>query len=234
MKTRFFYAFFLVAIHCCFAQRFVLPNLKYSYSEFEPYIDAQTMMIHHSKHHQAYVNNLNQAITGTNFENSTIMELFLNTSSCSEVIRNNAGGYFNHSLFWDILAPKEKQKATIDSEFERAVINQFGHRDTLKNKLVQAASARFGSGWAWLVVTPQKKLIVTHTPNQDNPIMDIVSERGIPILAIDVWEHAYYLKYQNKRGAYLEAIWNLVDWGVVADKYLLALDNPVLQLIKKD
>jgi Fe-Mn family superoxide dismutase len=232
MKTLFISILFFVALHCCFAQQFVLPSLKYSYSEFEPYIDSQTMRIHHSKHHQTYVNNLNKALVATKSENTGIVELLLNVSYRTEAIRNNAGGHYNHALFWDILAPKEKQKPIKDSEFERAVINQFGHRDTLKNKLVQVASKRFGSGWAWLVVTPQKKLIVTDTPNQDNPLMDVVSNRGIPILAIDVWEHAYYLKYQNKRAAYLDAIWNLIDWGIVAEKYRLAIDNPILQTLK--
>lgn len=232
MKTLIVSALFFVALHCCFAQQFVLPSLKYSYSEFEPYIDSQTMRIHHSKHHQTYVNNLNKALVATKSENTGIVELLLNVSFHTEAIRNNAGGHYNHTLFWDILAPKEKQNPLKDSEFERAVINQFGHRDTLKNKLVQVASKRFGSGWAWLVVTPQKKLIVTDTPNQDNPLMDVVSNRGIPILAIDVWEHAYYLKYQNKRAAYLDAIWNVIDWGIVAEKYRSALDNPILQTLK--
>ena len=217
-----------------FAQTYNLPTLKYKYEEYEPYIDTKTMEIHHSKHHQAYVNNLNKAIAGTNLEKSSLINLLMNASFRSEAIRNNAGGHYNHSLFWEILTPKDKQSRSISSDLETEIKNQFGHIDTLKAKLNQAASTRFGSGWAWLVVTPQKKLIVTSTPNQDNPIMDVVKERGIPILGIDVWEHAYYLKYQNKRGDYLGAIWNLIDWGVISEKYKSALNDSLLSQIEKD
>jgi superoxide dismutase len=230
-------SFLLIALVSCFlnfAQTYNLPNLNYKYDEYEPFVDAKTMEIHHSKHHQAYVNNLNKAITGTNLEKSTLIELLMTASFRSEAIRNNAGGHYNHSLFWEILTPKDKQTKAISSELESAIISQFGHLDTLKAKLNLAASTRFGSGWAWLVVTPQKKLIVSNTANQDNPIMDLVKERGIPILGIDVWEHAYYLKYQNKRGDYLGAIWNLIDWGVVSEKYNAALNNPLLSQIEKD
>ena len=216
------------------AQIYNLPSLKYSYSEFEPYIDSQTMEIHHKKHHQAYVNNLNKSISGTTMEKLAIYDLMTYASFRTEAIRNNVGGHFNHTLFWEILTPKEKQTKTISIELENAIKNQFGHIDTLRNKLNQAAAARFGSGWAWLVVTPSKKLIVTSTPNQDNPIMDVAKERGIPILGIDVWEHAYYLKYQNKRGDYLSAIWNLIDWGVISDKYSLAINDSLLSQIEKD
>jgi len=217
-----------------YAQTYTLPSLKYGYSEYDPFIDAQTMEIHHSKHHQAYVNNLNKAISGTNMEKATLNDLMLYASFRPESVRNNVGGHYNHTLFWDILTPKEKQSKTISPELEIEIRNQFIHLDSLKAKLNQAASTRFGSGWAWLVLTPQKKLIVTSTPNQDNPIMDVAKERGIPILGIDVWEHAYYLKYQNKRGDYLGAIWNLIDWNVVSEKYNSALNDPLLAQIEKD
>jgi superoxide dismutase len=233
MRTFFLLTALVISLNN-FGQAYNLPALKYSYSEYEPYIDAQTMEIHHSKHHQAYVNNLNKAIAGTNMEKATLSDLMMYASFRSESVRNNSGGHFNHTLFWEILTPKNKQTKTISSELEDAIKAQFGHLDSLKAKLNQAASSRFGSGWAWLVVTPQKKLIVSNTPNQDNPIMDVVKDRGIPILGIDVWEHAYYLKYQNKRGDYLGAIWNLIDWGVVSEKYASALNNPLLFEIEKD
>ena len=216
------------------AQVYNLPALKYTYESYEPFIDAQTMEIHHSKHHQAYVKNLNKAIAGTNLEKITLNALMLNVSQRADVIRNNAGGHFNHSLFWEILAPKEKQMTNVTNEFDSAVKTTFGHLDSIKAKLNQAASTRFGSGWAWLIVTPDKKLVITSTPNQDNPIMDVAKDRGIPILGIDVWEHAYYLKYQNKRGDYLSAIWNLIDWGIVSEKYNAALNDPLLNQIEKD
>jgi superoxide dismutase len=216
------------------AQTYNLPALKYSYADYEPFVDAQTMEIHHSKHHHAYVNNLNKAISGTSLEKSSLIDLMMFASFRSEVVRNNSGGHYNHSLFWEILTPKNKQTTPLKVEFENAIKKEFQHLDSLKAKINQAASARFGSGWAWLIVTPQKKLVVTSTANQDNPIMDVSKERGIPILGIDVWEHAYYLKYQNKRGDYLGAIWNLIDWGVVSEKYISALNDPLLAQIEKD
>jgi superoxide dismutase len=233
MRTLFLFVGLLATV-TNFAQTYNLPILKYGYSEYEPYIDAQTMEIHHGKHHQAYVNNLNKAIAGTNMEKATLNDLMIYASFRSDAVRNNSGGYFNHMLFWEILTPKNKQTKTISIELEDAIKAQFGHLDSLKAKLNQAASSRFGSGWAWLVVTPQKKLIVSSTPNQDNPIMDVVKDRGIPILGIDVWEHAYYLKYQNKRGDYLGAIWNLIDWNIISEKYSSALIDPLLIQIEKD
>jgi superoxide dismutase len=232
---RLFFFIGVIASHfMSIAQTYNLPNLNFKYEEYEPYIDVKTMEIHHSKHHQAYVTNLNKAIAGTNLEKSSLNDLMMYANFRSDAVRNNAGGHFNHTLFWEILTPKEKQVNSISSELENAINTQFGHIDSLKVKLNQSASTRFGSGWAWLVVTPQKKLIVTSTPNQDNPIMDVAKERGIPILGIDVWEHAYYLKYQNKRGDYLGAIWNLIDWGVVSEKYKSALNDPLLTQIEKD
>lgn len=232
MKT--IVSFLLMSIQSfVFAQGFTLPALPYSFSSYEPFVDAQTMEIHHDKHHQAYVTNLNKAIAGTKLESLSLHQLLMDASFRSDVIRNNAGGHYNHSLFWEILAPTEKQTA-IQTSFDAAVKAQFGSMDSLKKALTQAASTRFGSGWAWLIVTPDKKLMVTSTGNQDNPIMDVAKDRGIPVLGIDVWEHAYYLKYQNKRVDYLGGIFNLIDWGIVSEKYNKALVDTLLSEIEKD
>jgi superoxide dismutase len=216
------------------AQTYSLPELKYQYAEYEPNIDALTMQIHHSKHHKAYVDNLNKAIAGTKMETTSLIDLMLYASFRSDAVRNNSGGHYNHTLFWEILAPKDKQTTSINADFETAVKTQFGSLDSLKKLINQAGTTRFGSGWAWLIVTPDKKLMVTSTGNQDNPIMDVAKDRGIPILGIDVWEHAYYLKYQNKRTDYLAGIWNLVDWGIVSEKYKAALTDSLLITIEKD
>lgn len=210
-----------------FSQNFSLPKLNYNYNSLERAVDAQTMEIHHSKHHQAYVNNLNKSLIGSGLENKTIIEILINISSANEFLKNNAGGHYNHSLFWEVLTPKENTKPSY--ELEKAINNEFGNLDSLKKIINTFASTKFGSGWAWLIVTPDKKLKVTSTSNQDNPLMDIVKDRGIPILAIDVWEHAYYLKYQNKRNDYLDAIWSIIDWGSVSTKYSEALNNPLLE-----
>jgi superoxide dismutase len=211
---------------------FTLPKLAYGYNELEPSIDAQTMEIHHSKHHQAYVNNLNKAIAGTKAEGLSLEDLLITAGRRSDAVRNNAGGHYNHSLFWEILSPKAQKNP--QGALLMAIEKQFTSVDSLKKLMNQAASTRFGSGWAWLIVTPDKKLQVCSSPNQDNPIMDISKERGIPVIGIDVWEHAYYLKYQNKRGDYLSAIWNVLDWSVVGKKYDEALNSPLLLRIEKD
>jgi len=216
-----------------FSQSYSLPTLKYAYNAYEPWIDAQTMEIHHAKHHQAYITNLNKALAGTKMEALSMHDLLMYASFRSDIVRNNSGGHFNHSLFWDILAPTASQ-SVISAELAAAINLQFKSMDSLRIKINQGATTRFGSGWVWLSVTPDKKLMVSSTANQDNPIMDITKERGIPIFCIDVWEHAYYLKYQNKRGDYLGAIWNLVDWGIVSQKYAAALNDPLLVEIEKD
>ena len=216
-----------------FSQSYSLPALKYAYNAYEPWIDAQTMEIHHAKHHQAYITNLNKALAGTKMEALSMNDLLMYASFRSDIVRNNSGGHFNHSLFWDILAPTASQ-SVISAELAAAINLQFKSMDSLRIKINQGATTRFGSGWVWLSVTPDKKLMVSSTANQDNPIMDITKERGIPIFCIDVWEHAYYLKYQNKRGDYLGAIWNLVDWGLVSQKYSAALNDPLLVEIEKD
>jgi superoxide dismutase len=215
------------------AQVYNLPNLPFATSAYEPFVDAQTMEIHHGKHHAAYVNNLNKAISGTAMEKISMNDLLMYASFRSATVRNNAGGHYNHSLFWDILAPKESQRP-ISKELQVAIENKFTSIDSLISSVNKAASTRFGSGWAWLMVTPNGQLAVVSTGNQDNPIMDVSSERGIPILGIDVWEHAYYLKYQNKRADYLNNIWSLINWGVVSDKYAAALKDPLLKEIEKD
>jgi superoxide dismutase len=214
------------------AQPYSLPKLPYDYNALEPHIDALTMEIHYSRHHQAYVTNLNKAVVGTPMEKAQLDNLLITAGRRSAAFRNNGGGHYNHTLFWEILSPKP-QKAP-QGALLAAINAQFGSLDSLKTALNQAASTRFGSGWAWLVVTPGKKLQVCSTPNQDNPIMDVSEVRGIPVLGIDVWEHAYYLKYQNKRGDYLGAIWNVLDWAAVGRKYDAALTSPLLKSIEKD
>ena len=199
-----------------FSQSFKLPELPFAYTEYEPFIDAKTMEIHHSKHHQGYVNNLNKAVVGTKMENRTLHQLLLNVSYYSDVVRNNSGGHYNHSLFWEILSPKSSSQP--NEELFKAIEESFGKMDSLKTKLHQAAMSRFGSGWAWLVKSKEGKLVIGSTPNQDNPLMDVSELKGQPVLGIDVWEHAYYLKYQNKRGDYLSAWWNLVNWDKVAER----------------
>lgn len=210
---------------------FSLPKLAYDYAALEPYIDAQTMEIHYSRHHQAYVNNLNNAIKGTRAESLSMEDLLLTAGRRGDAVRNNGGGHYNHTLFWEILSPKAAKAPT--GKLMEAITAQYGSLDSVKTALNQAAATRFGSGWAWLIVTPDKKLQVCSSPNQDNPIMDVSPERGIPILGIDVWEHAYYLKYQNKRGDYLAATWNVLDWAAVSAKYEAALNAPLLKRIER-
>lgn len=197
-----------------------LPQLAYAYEALEPHIDAQTMQIHHSKHHQAYVDNLNKALAGTDGENKSLEELMANISAYPAAVRNNGGGHFNHTLFWSILGPNAGGAPS--GELANAINEAFGSFEALKEKMNAAGATRFGSGWAWLCVK-EGKLEVCSTPNQDNPLMDISECKGTPILGIDVWEHAYYLKYQNKRPDYLAAIWNVINWSAVEQRYKAAL-----------
>ncbi len=196
-----------------------LPALPYDFGALEPHIDAQTMQIHHGKHHQAYVDNLNKALAGTDGEGKSLEELIANISKYPAAVRNNGGGHFNHSLFWTILSPNGGQPS---GDLAKAIDDTFGSLDGLKEKVNAAGATRFGSGWAWLIVK-DGKLEVTSTPNQDNPLMDVVEVKGTPILGIDVWEHAYYLKYQNKRPDYLAAVWNVINWEEVGKRYQAAL-----------
>jgi superoxide dismutase len=198
-------------------QKFSLPELPYAYEALEPSIDKETMMIHHSKHHQAYINNLNTALAGTQGANLTLEELMKNVSKYSGIVRNNGGGHYNHSLFWTILSPNKTTKPS--KRLEEAINKQFGSMDSLKIQLNNAALKQFGSGWAWLSVDKNNKLFISSTANQDNPIMDVVEKQGTPILGIDVWEHAYYLKFQNKRGDYLLSIWNVLNWEEISRRY---------------
>ncbi|TCK82885.1 superoxide dismutase [Albibacterium bauzanense] len=199
---------------------FELPALPYASDALEPSIDKETMEIHHGKHHQAYVDNLNKAIEGTDAANLSLEEIIKNISKYSAAVRNNGGGHFNHSLFWTVLSKNGGGEPT--GELAKAINEAFGSFDELKKQLQTAGATRFGSGWSWLIVDGSGKLKVSSTPNQDNPLMDVAEVKGTPIFGIDVWEHAYYLKYQNKRPAYLEAIFNVVDWNAVADRFAKA------------
>lgn len=193
---------------------FELPKLDYAYNALEPNIDALTMEIHHTKHHAAYTNNLNAALEGTPNAGKSIEELLAGISKLSVAIRNNGGGYYNHNLFWKVIGPNGGGKPSGD--LLAAIEKNFGSFDAFKEEFAKAAATRFGSGWAWLVKQADGKLAITSTPNQDNPLMDIAEVKGTPILALDVWEHAYYLKYQNRRPDYISAFWNVVNWNEVA------------------
>lgn len=198
---------------------FTLAPLPYAYDALEPYIDAETMTIHHSKHHQAYVTNLNNAIAGTPNEGKTIEELVAVAGTISPAVRNNGGGHWNHTFFWESLAAASG--AAPSGDLAAAIDAAFGSFDEFKTKFAAAGATRFGSGWAWLIVK-DGKLEVSSTPNQDNPLMDVAEVKGTPILGVDVWEHAYYLKYQNKRPDYLAAIWNVINWSKVAERFSAA------------
>ena len=195
---------------------FSLAPLPYAADALEPHIDTLTMQIHHGKHHQAYVDNLNKAIAGSDNENKSLEELVKNAGSISPAVRNNGGGHWNHTFFWESLAPNAGVAPT--GTLAEAINGAFGSFDALKEKFNAAGTTRFGSGWAWLIVK-DGKLEISSTPNQDNPLMDVAEVKGTPILGADVWEHAYYLKYQNKRADYLAAFWNVVNWKKVEERY---------------
>jgi Fe-Mn family superoxide dismutase len=199
---------------------FELPQLAYAHAALEPHIDTKTMEIHHGKHHQAYVTNLNAAITGTDAENVSIEEICKNISKYPMAVRNNGGGHYNHSLFWTVMAPNAggNPKGELAAAFE----SDLGGFEKFKTDFSQAGATRFGSGWAWLCVKADGKLAVCSTPNQDNPLMDIADCKGTPILGMDVWEHAYYLNYQNRRPDYMAAFYNVINWDKVAELYALA------------
>ncbi|MFN5213971.1 MAG: superoxide dismutase [Bacteroidota bacterium] len=191
---------------------FTLPALPYAFDALEPHIDALTMQIHHGKHHAAYVNNLNNALAGKPEENQSLDEIVRNISKLPMAVRNNGGGHWNHSMFWTLLSPNGGQAS---DELTDAIHAAFGSVDTFKEQFNNAGATRFGSGWAWLIVNADKKLAICSTPNQDNPLMDIAEVKGTPILGLDVWEHAYYLKYQNRRPDYIQAFWNIINWNEV-------------------
>lgn len=197
---------------------FILPELNYAYDALEPHFDKETMTIHHQRHHQGYVNNLNNAIKGTDAEGKDLETILKHISSYTNAVRNNGGGHYNHSLFWEILSPEPLTEPT--GKLAEAITTTFGSLDNLKEEINKAGLGQFGSGWVWLVVKYNGTLAVTSTANQDNPLMDTqATTQGYPILGIDVWEHAYYLKYQNKRADYLNTFWSVLNWATVAAKY---------------
>lgn len=198
---------------------FKLPDLPYEYDALEPYIDARTMEIHYGKHHAGYTNNLNAAIEGTDLENKSILDILSTVSKHSAAVRNNSGGYYNHDLFWKVMAPNAGGKP--EGALADAINSSFGSFDAFIEQFSKAAATRFGSGWAWLVKN-ESGLVVSSTPNQDNPLMDIAEVKGTPILGLDVWEHAYYLHYQNRRPDYISNFYNVINWNEVAARYAAA------------
>lgn len=196
---------------------FTLPSLNYNLDALEPHIDARTMEIHHGKHHQAYVTNLNNAIAGTDAENASIEDICKNISKYPMAVRNNGGGHYNHSMFWSVLSPNGggQPKGTL----AEAINKTFGNFEDFKTKFNAAATTRFGSGWAWLIKNANGDLEICSTPNQDNPLMDIADVKGFPIIGLDVWEHAYYLHYQNRRPDYINAWWNVVNWDEAEKRF---------------
>ena len=216
-KSIFLAAFFLLSLLSVGSvqAQFTLPALPYDYKALEPYVDAQTMEIHHGKHHQAYITNLNKALAETG-QSYTLDKILAKVSGFSETVRNNAGGHYNHELFWKSLSPKASSPG---DKLAEAIINSFGSMDAFKTQFNDAAKSRFGSGWAWLVVKDDKKLAICSTPNQDNPLMDIAETKGLPVFGLDVWEHAYYLKYQNKRADYIDNFWKVLNWDFVSQRF---------------
>ncbi len=196
--------------------KFELPKLTYDYDALEPYIDKMTMEIHYTKHHNAYVTNLNNAVTGTELENKSLNELLSSASKVPPAVRNNGGGHYNHSLFWSIM--KKNGGGSPSGKLADAINSTFTSFEEFKSKFTTAAATRFGSGWAWLLVQ-NGKLAVSSTPNQDNPLMDVADVKGTPILGLDVWEHAYYLKYQNRRPEYIDNWWNVINWAEVEKRF---------------
>ncbi len=195
---------------------FELPKLDYAYDALEPHIDAKTMEIHHSKHHGGYTTKLNGAIEGTGLDGKSIEDILSGVSKHSTAVRNNGGGYYNHNLFWKVMSPNGGGKPS--GVLADAINSEFGSFDKFQEEFNNAAATRFGSGWAWLV-KDGSKLVIGSTPNQDNPLMDVSELKGTPILGLDVWEHAYYLKYQNKRPEYISAFWNVINWDEVAKRF---------------
>lgn len=195
---------------------FTLPALPYAHNALEPHIDEKTMQIHHGKHHQAYVDNLNKAIAGTPNEGKSLEELVKAAGTISPAVRNNGGGHWNHTFFWESMAANAG--GTPSGALADAINAAFGSFDAFKEKFANAGMTRFGSGWAWLLVK-DGKLEISSTPNQDNPLMDVAEVKGTPVLGVDVWEHAYYLHYQNRRADYLTAFWNVVNWNKVAERF---------------
>ncbi len=198
---------------------FQLPDLPYSFDALEPHIDARTMEIHHGKHHAGYTNKLNAALEGTEHEGKKIEDILAEVSKHGPAIRNNGGGYYNHSLFWQVMSPDGGGEPSAQMNIHKAIERDFGSFASFKEHFAQAAATRFGSGWAWLCVDGDDKLFITSTPNQDNPLMDVAEKQGTPILGLDVWEHAYYLNYQNRRPDYIGAFFHVINWDAVTKRY---------------
>ncbi|TVR88576.1 MAG: superoxide dismutase [Saprospirales bacterium] len=199
---------------------FKLPDLPFAHDALEPHIDETTMKIHHGKHHAGYTSKLNAAVEGTALEGKNIEDILSGVSKHGNAVRNNGGGYYNHNLFWEVMSPNGGGNP--GGEVAKALDEAFGSFDNFKDEFSKAAATRFGSGWAWLIVDNHGKLAVTSTPNQDNPLMDLADKKGTPIMGLDVWEHAYYLKYQNKRPDYINAFFNVINWDAVEKKYQAA------------
>ena len=210
---------------------FKLPALPYEYDALQPHIDKRTMKIHHTKHHNGYTTKLNAAISGTKLEGKSIEEILKNAGKHGAGVRNNGGGYYNHNMFWKVMSPKGGGQP--GGKLAKAIKSDFGSLDKMVEQFKAAAGTRFGSGWAWVCVGNRGKLFVTSTPNQDNPLMDVAEKKGTPILCLDVWEHAYYLKYQNKRPDYVAAFFNVVDWSAVSKLYSKATMKKKPKAIKK-
>ncbi len=226
MKTKAFLIFSIVlgiltVNNKTMAQNYIFPELPYGYDALEPYIDAQTMEIHYTKHHRAYYDNFVKAAAEAKIDNLPLEDIFSRVSIYSSAIRNNGGGYYNHMLFWKVMGPNAGGQP--EGELLKAIEETFGSFDKFKADFETAAKTQFGSGWAWLAVDAEGNLFVSQTPNQDNPLMDVAAKRGQPILGLDVWEHAYYLKYQNRRPEYVGNFWNVVNWNKVAELYKKAM-----------
>lgn len=202
---------------------FTLADLPYATDALAPSISAETMELHHGKHHKAYVDNLNKAVAADDsLQGKSLEDLVANAGTFAPAVRNNAGGHWNHTFFWESMAP-EAERGEMSEPLSQAITAEFGSEDEFRKAFEAAGAARFGSGWVWLIVNDQDKLEITSTPNQDNPLMDVAETKGVPVLGNDVWEHAYYLSYQNRRPEYLSAWWDVVDWDKVSERYEAAL-----------
>lgn len=204
------------------AKELPFPELPYAYDALEPYIDQMTMEIHYSRHHKAYYDNFLKAIAGTEFESKNLKEIFAQISKAPAAMRNNGGGYYNHLLFWENMS---KGGSRLEGKLMDDILGTWGTIEKFQEEFANAGATRFGSGWAWLNVGADGKLFISSTPNQDNPLMDVADKKGTPLLALDVWEHAYYLKYQNKRADYIKSFWAVVDWKTVSARYTLAISK---------
>lgn len=201
---------------------FEFKPLTYDYDALEPYIDKMTMEIHYSRHHKAYYDNFIKAVSGTPMEQMGMEEIFSVVSKFPAAVRNNGGGYFNHELYWENMAPNG---IGMSEKLKNLIVKHFGSVEKLKEDFINAGMTRFGSGWAWLSIDERENLFISSTPNQDNPLMDVAERKGKPLLAMDVWEHAYYIKYQNKRADYINSFWNIINWKVVEERYEKAIIN---------